>query len=131
MSVLDDLGRRLVACPEWLWMRRMVDTNGHTFLGELDGDWAWIDTDGRIYNNKPWKHEAPPDLTDPATLGCLESMIENFVSVGLAGTSSIYWLVAYVAPEDEYGRRMVRTLGKGDTKGEALARALLTQRGAL
>jgi len=60
--MMEDLSRRAVACKGWRWMPGMRDAR----TGERyeTGDGFWI-------VNK-W-----PDLTDPATLGCLLALVRD------------------------------------------------------
>jgi len=62
-----DLARRAVACKGWRWMPGMR--------------WWTEDDRGRLddfqpeYMGRP--HDALPDLTDPATLGCLLALVRE------------------------------------------------------
>jgi hypothetical protein len=72
---LEDLGRRAVACKHWRWMDgmtvhglptyRVVSNNcdGHTYR-----------TDG--YDSDSLR-DCVPDLSDPATLGCLLALVRK------------------------------------------------------
>jgi len=72
---LEDLGRRAVACKHWRWMDgmtvhglptyRVVSNNcdGHTYR-----------TDG--YDSDSLR-DCVPDLSDPATLGCLLALVRE------------------------------------------------------
>jgi len=71
----QDLARRAVACKGWRWMPGMLVRYG-------DGK-AWYRlTDGDGYG-LPFKYVPPnprdawPDLTDPATLGCLLALVRE------------------------------------------------------
>ena len=66
-----ELARRAVACRGWRWMRGMSNNKGQTidcvfedigtaYCGEIDADM-----------------NALPDLTDPATLGCLLALVRE------------------------------------------------------
>ena len=51
-------------------MPRMVNTHGHTCMGvNVDGEPVWSDDDGDLYR------DPLPDLSDPATLGCLLALV--------------------------------------------------------
>lgn len=54
-----DLARRAVACKHWRWMPGMTTTTGI-----------------RISNLSVWDTDLP-DLTDPATLGCLLALVRE------------------------------------------------------
>ena len=62
---LADLGRRAVACKHWRWMPGMLMSAGMTtFRIRFEGD-ENVDRCG------------VPDLTDPATLGCLLHLVRQ------------------------------------------------------
>lgn len=56
-----DLARRAVACKGWRWMPGMADCYGRRLR---EGD--WLDPAAEF-----------PDLTDPATLGCLLALVRE------------------------------------------------------
>jgi len=59
-----ELAKRAVACRGWRWMRGMNTTTGDTFIAFSDCDAAyWL--------------ALLPDLTDPATLGCLLALVRQ------------------------------------------------------
>lgn len=58
-----ELGRRAVACKGWRWMSGMR--------------WCMDDDHGRIDEGRPT--HAIPDLTDPATLGCMLALIRELL----------------------------------------------------
>lgn len=68
------LARRLVTCPHFHWMPGIKAwKNGY-------GSWLSIDSNGSLYlpsGPAAWKIECLPDLTDPATLGCLLSLVRK------------------------------------------------------
>jgi hypothetical protein len=76
----EDLARRAVACKGWRWMPGMLTLP----FRESGPDSpvchpAWrVIYDGRSgpYAN-PKNNDAPPDLTDPATLGCLLALVRE------------------------------------------------------
>ncbi len=79
---IEDLGRRAVACKHWRWMRGMLASNGeeyvrifyvsanHLHLIELEDDEFGM---VRI----PKDTCLIPDLSDPATLGCLLALVRE------------------------------------------------------
>ena len=64
---LQALARRAVACPRWRWMPGMA----FLWCGDLhrvaDREPGTLRTDGSLL----------PDLTDPATLGCLLALVRE------------------------------------------------------
>lgn len=72
----QNLGRRAVTCKAWRWMRGMAADDGCSVAMEsdLEGEshsWSdglevWCDDDLRL-----------PDLTDPATVGCLLALVRD------------------------------------------------------
>ena len=59
---MEELAKRAVACKHWRWMAGMSDKQGFRFIGPLFEDRASTDS-------------ALPDLSDPATLGCLLHLV--------------------------------------------------------
>lgn len=66
---LEELGRRAVACPRWRWMSGCA--------------WMWAQSHGRMNKGRvpdfgsSIPGDAVPDLSDPATLGCLVALVEE------------------------------------------------------
>lgn len=61
---MSDLAKRAVACKHWRWMPGMRLQNGYMLKDEdfpaLGDEYGWL-----------------PDLTDPATLGCLLALVRK------------------------------------------------------
>jgi len=72
----EELGRRAVACKRWRWMPGMLSTKGLRVTRR--------DRDGYVvgyYENLSYIAECVPgslpDLSDPATLGCLLALVRK------------------------------------------------------
>jgi len=76
---LRNLGQRAVACEDWEWMLGMVDTDGWRILrGEDESTGAsLVNASGEMMHDRSLSLAVLPDLTDPATLGCLLSLVEK------------------------------------------------------
>ncbi len=76
-----ELARRAVACKGWRWMPGMR--------------WWTEDDRGRLDNFQPEYMGRPPgalpDLTDPATLGCLLALVRAAYGDGMIGPERDYW----------------------------------------
>ena len=57
----DDLARRAVASPHWRWMPGMLTEHGNRYVAE--GQYP--------------RRSVLPDLTDPATVGCLITLVQE------------------------------------------------------
>lgn len=88
------LGRRAIACKGWRWMEGMK-YEAYSVLHQKIVT-TRVEVEGAIA-----KCECIPDLSDPATLGCLEALVleayEGRVSMQRAGT---WWSVR---ARDEWG----------------------------
>ena len=65
---LEALARRAVACKHWRWMPGMRYRVG-SVLGRL--------TDNQCKGKLPLVPDALPDLSDPATVGCLLALVRE------------------------------------------------------
>ena len=73
----NELGRRLVACKRWRWMPGMqiLDAVGEPYrIKWVNGDSLECDDDDRI--GMPY-FGIVPDLTDPATVGCVLQLVRE------------------------------------------------------
>jgi hypothetical protein len=70
LEQIEKLGRRAVACPRWRWMSGMkvAVPAGH------EGDTGYYRI--LLSSDEP-EAGAYPDLTDPATLGCLLALVRE------------------------------------------------------
>lgn len=79
-----DLARRAVACEGWRWVPGMLATHPEHKPARalsvqsdeyeppmLEIAWSWLDGDG--VHPRGWL----PDLTDPATIGCLLALVRE------------------------------------------------------
>ena len=106
------LSRRLVACKGWRWMPGML---------------AYFEHDGRrvrVTDPACWvSTTALPDLTDPATLGCLLALVREAwgmptgITVSYSSDGGL-WGVSWS------GATHVGWCGRGVTEAEALVAAL-------
>ena len=81
------LARRAVACPKWRWMPGMRTTRGERVVGASCEYWGarlWVsllgsDSAGGVFVRSFCDSSGSclPDLTDPATLGCLLALVRE------------------------------------------------------
>ena len=123
---IEQLARRVIACKRWGWMPGMLSKNGLRIVRR--------DFDGYVvgyYENMSYIAECVPgtlpDLTDPATLGCLLALVreawgpEATVSVNISG----FWAVG--GARIQTGKSAGHTINLGIwklTEVEALVAAL-------
>ena len=124
---LTELARRVVACPRWRWMPGMRLECGDILLWSDDQHWHCC---GDNQNWIRWRHDrigqaergSLPDLTDPATLGCLLALVREAWKSPVAQVSPSlpdgYLWTCYI--NDEAEDRLFRE----KTEAEALVAAL-------
>jgi len=126
LEVLEQLAGRAVACKRWQWMPGMRSEKGLRIVRR--------DDDGYVigyYDNQWYMSECVPgslpDLSDPATLGCLLALVrkawgpEATVSVNISG----FWAVG--GARIQKGKSAGHTINLGIWKAtelEALVAAL-------
>ena len=115
---VETLARRAVACRGWRWMPGMLTTDGLRIVGrvpELTRGWP----------PHPWML---PDLTDPATLGCVLALVREAFPTAPATTSRhsswemsrghyYFWIVSFCT-----GKKWDQS--SGQTEAAALVAAL-------
>ena len=116
------LGKRAVACPKWRLMPGMLTDEGrrvmHVWPDDLGIKWSHL-LDNRVVRDA----DALPDLTDPATLGCLLALVREAwgMSTGITVSYSFdegLWGVSWC------GATHGGWCGRGKTEAEALVAAL-------
>ena len=123
---LEELARRAVACKRWRWMDGMLSDKGlRVTENDPDGYVAGY-YDGCSYIANCTKGSLP-DLSDPATLGCLLALVReawgNEASVSL--NISSFWAVG--GAKIQKGKSAGHTINLGIwklTEVEALVAAL-------
>lgn len=143
MSDMNELARRAVACKAWRWMRGMVDQHENTVLVVAGGTPVeWVDSrgrcidlvsDGRTGEASGLWATSLPNLTDPATMGCLEALVCDAMGSSsvvhaaptapapiIHGLCDLMWHVWFSATP----RHICREIGRGATKADALVTAL-------
>ena len=128
------LGRRAVACKGWRWLPgvRLRGVSSYLRVVGLNSDGSirlsWDDpeqpVEGETYHRNHLAR-ATPDLTDPATIGCLLALVEDAYGVALwvqhypAGSGREQWTVVV-----DGGPGGHRALAGGTSRAEALVAAL-------
>lgn len=115
---MEALGRRAVACKGWRWMHGMSNSRGEV-IDRVD-----VETGKAYYGEWDADMTALPDLTDPATVGCLLALVrQTWGKPAVTMFWGDYWQVVY-ASKVEDGCADHEHLGNGDTEAEALVAAL-------
>jgi len=119
---MSDLAKRAVACKGWRWMPGMhIDGMVVVDAGET---WSEVVRKGVV---QEWPTEySYPDLTDPATIGCLLHLVREAwgdETVGIVATREADGLRGWVMDAWE-PRSPVNEVGPYPTEAEALVCAL-------
>ena len=118
------LGKRAVACRGWQWMPGMRTVDAMRVIHDPDRwpdrpcairEGGWIDTSPP----RPLKDDLP-DLTDPATLGCLLALVREAWESPKANISWVTDENCMVVFDPRHAQRFLL----GDTEAEALVAAL-------
>ena len=122
---LEELARRAIACKRWQWLPGMLTADGVRVIGlYATGKMAgYTPNSNRFY----FVDGSLPDLTDPATLCCLQALLReawgNEASVSL--NISSFWAVG--GAKIQKGKSAGQTINLGIwklTEVEALVAAL-------
>jgi len=131
MSNMEELARRAVACDGWRWMRGMLcltDEDGyaarilHVGLTARQSETADSYDGGGIITRGCIREGSLPDLTDPATIGCLLALVREAWNEAEATPLKVYrkgrwvWVMVH-HDEDDMGP-------PGNTETGALVAAL-------
>jgi len=122
----EDLGRRVVACKHWRWMEGMqVEPLRFRVVWLTEDMIGESDQTSYFWKNVP---DIFPDLSDPATIGCLLALVREAWPAGEATTN----VHANYSPERGHYRQWSCYYCTGgdwrqalaDTEAEALVAAL-------
>ena len=120
---LEELGRRAVACKRWRWMDGMLSDKGlRVTENDPDGYVAGY-YDGCSYIANCIKGSLP-DLSDPATLGCLLALVREAHGAPAAyfmGSVNNQWVVHHFTEPEAYWKSLTKWQS---TEAEALVAAL-------
>ncbi len=114
---LKALARRAVACPRWRWMPGMVTTYGQRIArADADGYAVAYYRGGHL---QMVEADALPNLTDPATLGCLLALVREAwcdAEIAIVRERDLAWIVCHsLCNAMLYDGRYIR----GSTEAEA------------
>jgi len=75
----DGLAKRAIACKGWRWMPGMLTVTGYRLVRPQHGMWRITQhaPENHLDCVDPARHDFVPDLTDPATLGCVLALVRG------------------------------------------------------
>jgi hypothetical protein len=117
---LEELARRAVACKRWRWMPGMMAIMTEPHDGETT--FRVLDYIGSRETGAPITMY--PDLTDPATLGCLLALVREAHGAPAAyfmGSVNNQWVVHHFTEPEAYWKSLTKWQ---PTEAEALVAAL-------
>ena len=117
LTKLEALGTRALACRHWRWMPGMLGLSTHSSSRSI---WIRIVDPPQDDTSECW-----PDLSDPATLGCLLALVREawsipslYVRLNPYGTDKVQ--LTWRGP----GSTTILALANAETEAEALVKAL-------
>lgn len=124
------LGRRAVACKGWRWMSGMLTHDGYRTAWSDDGMHQSFKWDGRESIGST--EQLIPDLSDPATLGCLLALVREAMNDEHAGVSWDLSGEEWVCDGEHVynGKTYLGVFAQGPSYAEALVAALEAAREA-
>lgn len=132
------LAERAIACKGWRWLPGVLTVDGWRVVDAYeDGTVRWVSDCGQMETRTPFGGalQSCPDLTDPATLGCLLALVRSAYGddeIGIMSDAHYgekggklsrdhrikWWRVV------SSGRHIIVTISSGSTEAEALVAAL-------
>ena len=112
----NDLAKRAVACKHWLWIDGAKGICPHGISFRWKGG-HFSHEHGGPHDVCQWPNNFVPDLTDPATLGCLLQLVRDTYNLPC-------WLAPNRSLASWYVDAQSGSLSVGKTEAEALVAAL-------
>ena len=121
------LAERAIACKGWRWLPGMLTVDCWRVVDAYaDGTVRWVSDCGQMETRTPFGGalQSCPDLTDPATLGCLLALVREAWSEPTANTAPSWKGWDVERAELEPHGASIFSLAIGATEAEALVAAL-------